>query len=146
MRRAGAALFATAALGLALAANAGAGGDPIRLAIHTPASVEAHHPFGVAVKVAAGRGTLDIAAKPLRMRVRLAPECGATFGTSPGPTVIDHRLPPPQAGAPYRAAVKGRARIGRPGRRAVCAFLVDADQRQFATSVDTLVRVRKTRR
>jgi hypothetical protein len=143
MRRLAAALVVAAALVLSAAAVARVGGEPVRLTIHSPNSVRVHDRFGVAVQVAASPGALDIAAKPLRVRVRLARECGATFGTTPGPTVIDQRVPPPQAGARYRAAVKGKVRIGRPGRQTVCAFLVDSEKRQFATSVDKVVRVQR---
>lgn len=144
MRRLGAGLAATAALGLALGGYAGAQGELVRLKVRAPDSVPAKTRFAVTVRVAANAGALDIAAKPLRLRARMAPRCGATIGTSKGPTVIDRKLsPPPRAKTRYRFAASGRVRIRRPGRRTVCAFLVDADQRQFATSVDTVVRVRK---
>ena len=143
MRRAGATLVVAAALAVPVAGFA-AGGEPVSITVKAPASARVHHRFAVTIKVVASKGALDIAAKPIKLRARMARECGATIKTTSGPTVLDRKLSPqPSAGKSYRFSATGHPRIGKVGKQAICAFLVDADQHQFATSVDTVVRVRR---
>jgi hypothetical protein len=125
-------------------APAAASAEPISLRVHAPERAAAHTAFDVRVAVVANAGALDIAAKPLRLQVRLAPACGATFAGTEGPTVMNRKLePPPVADVRYDESFTGRARAGL-GSYSLCAFLVQhGDGRQFATSVDTPVDVTK---
>jgi hypothetical protein len=121
-----------------------AGARPVAAALDEPVSVTAQAPpavaagtaFPLSVDVAAEAGALDIAAQPLRLRVRFAPECGGSFAGTEGPTAIDRVLPGPTPGAAYAQSVSVRAKIGAPGPETVCAFLEDDDERQFATDTD----------
>jgi hypothetical protein len=133
-----------AALLFAGALPAAASAEPISLRVHAPARVAAHTAFPVRVAVVANAGALDVAVKPLRLQVRLAPACGATFAGTEGPTVFNRKLkPPPAAGVRYHEDFTKRARAGL-GSYSLCAFLVQrGDARQFATSVDTPVAVTK---
>jgi hypothetical protein len=121
---------------------AAASAEPVSLRVHAPDRAAAHEPFPVRVAVVANAGALDIALQPLRLQVRLAPECGPTFAGTDGPTVIDRKLaPPPVPDNRYDESFKDHARVGL-GTYDVCAFLVEhGDSRQFATSVDTEVAV-----
>jgi hypothetical protein len=136
------ALLGAALLALAAAAPA-AGADPVTLLSRAPARAAAHAAFTVRVTVAAGPDAFAIATGPLRLRVRLAPECGATFAGTAGRTAIDRRLSPePAVGVRYRATLRGRVRERAFGTYAVCAFLEQrSDSRQLATDVDTVVAV-----
>ncbi|HEY2638064.1 MAG TPA: hypothetical protein VGI54_11780 [Solirubrobacteraceae bacterium] len=139
MRRAVGGLVAVGALALPAAALA----EPVDLSVHALKRVGEKTPFKVSVGVRADAGALDIATAPLRLRVRLAPECGGTYGGTTGPKVMDRRLAPaPVAGRPYAARLTGTGKVPKVGTYAVCAFLEEkGDSRQFATAVDTTVKV-----
>ena len=119
-----------------------ASAEPVSLRVHAPDRAAAHEPFPVRVAVVANASALDVAIQPLRLQVRLAPECGPTFAGTDGPTVIDRKLTPaPVADVRYHESFKSHARVGL-GTYDVCAFLIEhGDNRQFATAVDTEVAV-----
>jgi hypothetical protein len=133
-----------AAFLLAAALPAAAAAEPISLRVHAPARAAAHSAFAVRVAVVANAGALNIAAKPLRLQVRLAPECGATFAGTGGAKVMNRKLkPPPVPDVRYHEDFTGHGRA-KLGSYSLCAFLVQAgDARQFATSIDTPVDVTK---
>jgi hypothetical protein len=134
----GSALAAGAAL--LLAAPASAQVEPVELSVEAnPSLLASKQLFTVRVGVAAEAGALDIAAQPLRLRVKLEPECGGSFAGTEGPTVIDQQLPAPQSGAAYSTALSARARVAAFGPQTVCAFLEDAQERQLATSTEEAV-------
>jgi hypothetical protein len=143
MRRLQPASALIAALGLALLfpAAAPAQDEPVTLTVSAPSVVAAKARFKLGVRIEAEAGALDIAARPLRLRVRMAPECGGTFDGTEGPTAIDRSLIVPTNGAAYDASISARTRLTGFGTWTVCAFLEDAEQRQFATSTDTEVTV-----
>ena len=115
-------------------------GEPVSVTATAPAAVVANVGFPLRVAVAAEPGALDIAAQPLRLRVRMQPECGGSFAGTEGPTVIDRVLPAPAAGAAYASNVSVDVKLRELGPETVCAFLEDADERQFATDTEaTLV-------
>jgi hypothetical protein len=84
--------------------------------------------------VSADPGALDTATAPLRIRAKLAGECGGTFDSTPGPVLIDQRLnPQPATGHAYQATARGAGKPTAYGVRTVCAFLeAEGDNRQFA--------------
>jgi hypothetical protein len=132
------ALAAGVALLVATPANAQL--EPVELTVEAnPGLVASKQPFTVRVGVAAEAGGLDIAAQPLRLRVKLEPECGGSFAGTEGATLIDRQLSAPQPGAAYSATLSARARLGAFGTETVCAFLEDAQERQFATSTEEAV-------
>ena len=113
--------------------------EPVIVTVSAPAAVALNAPLTVRVSVEADAGALDIAAQPLRLRVRLEPECGGSFAGTEGPTAIDSVLPAPSPGAPSSATATGSVRLGSPGAETVCAFLEDAQERQFATDTESTV-------
>ncbi len=139
----------TAALLLAVLAGALLGAQPAAAELAEPVSVTATAPqavqrgvaFPLTVDVEAEPGALDIAAPPLRLRVRFAPECGGSFAGTEGPTAIDRALPAPGAGSPYSKTVATKTKIGALGPETVCAFLEDSQERQFATDTEETLRV-----
>lgn len=136
------ALLALAGAVTTLVEVARASTDPVRLTVTAPDVVAARASFTVRVRVDADLGALDTRDGDVRLQVRLAPECGGDFLGTHGPTVIDARLrPQPRRGAGYTATASARARINRHGTLTVCAFLDDAEQRQFATDTDTQIDV-----
>ena len=142
MRRA--AVLLLAALGAALLCAqpaAAAFGEPVSVTAQAPAAVAAGTAFPLQVDVAAEAGALDIAAQPLRLRVRFSPECGGSFAGTEGPTAIDRVLPAPTAGAPYAQSVSVKAKLGAPGPETICAFLEDSSERQFATDTEETLTV-----
>jgi hypothetical protein len=128
---------------LAFPAAGAAQQEPVELTISAPAVVAAKKAFKVRVGVRADPGALDIAAQPLRLRVALEPECGGSFAGTAGPRAIDRKIPAPAAGAAYAFTGRGHARVRRYGPETVCAFLEDAQERQFATSTEAVVHVSK---
>lgn len=132
-----AALVASGVLLPATAASAGQLDEPVVLTVSAPAAVALNSRLTLRVSVEADAGALDIAAQPLRLRVRLEPECGGSFAGTEGPTAIDSVLPAPSPGAPYSADASGSLRLGSPGTETVCAYLEDAQERQFATDTES---------
>jgi hypothetical protein len=130
-------LAASGVLLSAAAAPAGQLDEPVVLTVSAPAAVALNSRFTVQVSVEADAGALDIAAQPLRIRVRLEPECGGSFAGTDGPTAIDSVLPAPAPGAPYSATATGSIRLSSPGAETICAFLEDAQERQFATNTES---------
>ena len=142
-KRAAALLGGVAALlvlGLAGVAAA-ALNEPVAISASAPESVEAGKPFQLEVAVEAEAGALDVAAAPLTLGVKLAPECGGSFVGTPGSPVLQKTLPNPTAGAAYSQAVAGQVTAPATGDDVVCAFLQDSQERQFATDTGAEVNV-----
>ncbi len=124
--------------GLVLASSAAiAGADsftPVRLTITIAPTARLAKPLAIMVTVSADADALDSATAPLRIRARLAGECGGTFDTTPGPVLIDQQLnPQPATGHPYQATARAAGKPTAYGVRTVCAFLEEeGDNRQFA--------------
>ncbi len=135
--------LAVALLAGATAPAARADIDPVRLTVTAPERVAVGSPLKVTVRVDADPGALDTRDGNVRMQVRLAAgECGGSYLGTTGRTVIDAVLrPQPSPGAAYTASAAGTARLSKTGTLTVCAFLDDAQERQFATDVDTQVGV-----
>lgn len=108
--------------------------NPVRLAITVAPVARLAQPLAITVNVSADAGALDTATAPLRIRAKLADECGGTFDTTPGPALIDAELSPqPATGQAYQAAGRGAGDPTAYGRKTVCAFLEEeGDDRQFA--------------
>lgn len=137
MKRAVLAVLCLAAAGAFAAAPAlGELAEPVSITAAAPTEVVAGRAFPLSVDVKAEAGALDIAAQPLRLRVRFAPECGGSFAGTEGPTAVDRVLPAPSAGAPYEASVSVKTKIGSAGPETACAFLEDSQERQFATDTE----------
>jgi hypothetical protein len=137
--RAAAIAATAAALGLLLTAQLAAAnelGEPVTISADAPPIVAAGASFRVGADVEADPGALDIATQPVRLRIRLAPECGGSFAGTDGPTILDRVLPAPVPGSAYRATLSTRASIGALGPETVCAYVEDADERQFATDIE----------
>jgi hypothetical protein len=115
--------------------------EPVTVTAQAPQDVVAGKAFPLSVKVEAEAGALDIAAQPLRVRVKFEPECGGSFAGTEGPTALDRTLSAPSPGAPYKTSVAVRSRIESAGPETVCAFLEDSQQRQFATDTEEALNV-----
>ena len=128
-----------------LAITAGAGAallEPVTITATAPEpQIVAGTPFKLEVAVEAEAGTLDIAARPLRVRVKLAPECGGSFAGTAGPAAFEQALAGPPAGAALKQTLTGKVTATTPGPEVVCAFLEDATERQFATDTEEEVTV-----
>jgi hypothetical protein len=117
------------------AATAGADSfTPVRLAIAIAPTARLAKPLAISVQVSADPGVLDTATAPLRIRAKLADECGGTFDTTPGPALLDAELnPQPATGHAYQATARGAGTPTAYGVGTVCAFLEEeGDNRQFA--------------
>jgi hypothetical protein len=130
----------------AIAYSAAAGADsftPVRLAINIAPVARLHQPLKVSVAVSADPSVLDNATGPLRIRVKLAQECGGTFASTPGITLLDQQLrPQPATGRAYDANASGSGRPTRYGDQTVCAFLQETgDNRMFANDTSNEVNV-----
>jgi len=131
---AGAVVLAAAVLA---SSGALAGADsftPVRLAITIAPTARLNKGLPITVQVSADAGALDTATAPLRIRAKLAGECGGTFATTPGPVLIDKQLSPqPATGHAYQATARGSGKPTSYGVQTVCAFLEEqGDNRQFA--------------
>jgi hypothetical protein len=116
---------------------------PVRLGITIAPIARRHAPLAIKVRVSADAGVLDLASTPLRIRVKLANECGGTFSSTPGTTLLDRRLnPQPATGKPFAVTVSGSGRPSAFGTMTVCAYLQEqGDQRLFANDTSNQVNV-----
>lgn len=126
------------ALGLSGALAGADSFTPVRLAVTIAPAARLGKPLAITVMVGADAGALDPATAPLRIRAKLAGECGGTFDTTPGPVLIDAQLnPQPAIGKAYQSTSRGAGVPSAYGQKTVCAFLEEeGDNRQFAN--DTL--------
>ena len=144
MRTASRVALVTSAVAALLAAAAGADSfTPVRLGITIAPVARLHQPLKVSVNVSADPSVLDNATGPLRIRVKLAGECGGTFSTTPGVTLLDQQLSPqPATGRAYDANASGSGRPAHYGEQTVCAFLEESgDNRMFANDTSNQVNV-----
>jgi hypothetical protein len=114
--------------------------EPVTVTATAPPTVVAGAPFKLEVAVEAEAGALSIAAQPLHLRVKFAPECGGSFAGTPGSAALDQVLPAPTA-APYKQNVVANVSAAGSGAEVVCTFLEDATERQFATDTEAEVTV-----
>jgi hypothetical protein len=140
---------ATVALGLlggALTWAPAAGADsftPVRLNVTIAPVARLDRPLTVSVGVSADADVLDNRTAPLRIRVKLADECGGEFPDTAGTVLLDRELSPqPNVGMPYTATAGGSGRAPGYGAGTVCVFLEEeGDNRQFASDTDSQVNV-----
>jgi hypothetical protein len=108
---------------------------PVRLTVDAAPVARLHSPLAVTVHVSADAGALDTGrTAALRVRVKLASECGGTFQYTSGVVLLDKRLSPqPSFGKPYSAAAHGAGRPTAYGSYVVCTFIEEeGDNRMFA--------------
>ena len=143
MRRLIAAGLAAAAGWVVTAPALGDSFTPVTLSISVTPVARARAPLHIAVTVTADPGALDTRSAPLRVRVRLASECGGTFAYTSGPVLLDQRLrPQPATGHAYRAVARGSGRPTTYGSMTVCTWLQDeGDNRVFASDQSVQVNV-----
>jgi hypothetical protein len=117
--------------------------NPITLTVSVAPIARLHKPLQITVSVTADAGVLDTATAPLRIRVKLASECGGEFDGTPGAVLVDKRLnPQPATGHLYSGSVSGAGRPDAFGVQTVCVFLEEeGDNRQFATDQSAQVDV-----
>lgn len=141
LRRAGVA----AALLLALSQTAHASDEPVTLTVDGPSVAAVGVPFRLTTEVAADARALDARTAPLRIRVRLASECGGTFDSTPGTTVIDAELQPaPATGKAYDRRFARTLTLPSLGTLTACAFLEEeGDNRMFAFDSSTQIALTK---
>ena len=132
--------IAVAAISTAAAADSF---TPVRLAVHITRVARLHKPLKIKVDVGADPSVLDNATGALRIRVKLAGECGGSFSSTKGVTLLDRRLnPQPVTGRPYAASATGSGKPARYGNQTVCAFLEESgDNRMFANDTSNQVNV-----
>lgn len=118
---------------------------PVTLAVTIAPVARLHQPLKITVAVGADAGVLDVRTAPLRIRVKLATECGGEYADTPGTILLDRLLSPqPATGQPYAALATGSGRPAAYGAQTVCVFLEEeGDQRQFASDTSTQVNVSK---
>jgi hypothetical protein len=146
VKSAGVAAIVAGILGPLACAGAPASADsftPVGLSVTIAPVARLHQPLKVTVAVSADAGVLDDATSALRIRVRLASECGGSFPYTPGPVLLDRRLAPqPLTGQGYSAQATGSGRPTSYGTQSVCVFLEEqGDDRQFATDTSSQVDV-----
>jgi hypothetical protein len=140
-RRAAALSVLCAALGAGLARADSL--MPVRLTTAITPIARLDKPLRVTVQVSADAGVLDDRTGPLRMRVKLATECGGTYQYTAGTVLLDKRLSPqPSTGHAYSGSVTGSAKPTAYGMQTVCVWLEDeGDQRVFASDQSSQVDV-----
>jgi hypothetical protein len=124
------------ALAAAIASTT-AGADsftPVRLSIDVAPIARLHQPLPVTVRVSADPGVLDDRTAPMRIRVKLASECGGAFQYTNGVVLLDKQLSPqPTTGRAYSAIARGAGRPAAYGSGTVCTYLEEeGDGRVFA--------------
>jgi hypothetical protein len=118
---------------------------PVGLATRVAGTARLHRPLTVSVGVTADPSVLDTRTAPLRVRVKLAAECGGEFADTQGTVLLDKRLSPqPAYGHAYSGTVTGTGRPRAYGVQTVCVYLEEeGDDRQFATDTTLQVDVSK---
>lgn len=116
---------------------------PVRLQIRVAPVARARAPLRIAVSVSADPGALDNRDGPMRIRVKLAGECGGTYQETSGPVLLDKRLSPqPTFGHAYTATASGRGVPKVYGALTACTWLEDEGaNRDFATDQSVQVNV-----
>lgn len=140
---------ATVSLGLlggALTWAPAAGADsftPVRLKVTVAPVARLDRPLALTVTVSADADVLDNRTAPLRIRAKLAGECGGDFSNTSGAVLLDARLSPqPAVGRPYTATAGASGTPAGYGAGTVCVFLEEeGDNRQFASDSDSQVTV-----
>jgi hypothetical protein len=119
---------------------------PVRLQISLAPVARAHAPLRISVAVSADPGALDSRTGPLRVRVKLASECGGTYQYTSGPRLLDQRLAPqPATGHAYTATASGHGTPSAYGQFTVCTWLEEeGDNRDFATDQSVQVNVSRS--
>jgi hypothetical protein len=140
-------LAAAAAL-ITVGTTTPAGADsitPVQFTITIAPVARLHRPLSITVGVSADPSVLDTRTAPLRIRVKLADECGGEFPDTPGTILLDEQLKPqPAYGVAYSATARGAGRPGSYGVKSVCVYLEEeGDNRQFATDTSYQVDVSK---
>lgn len=101
--------------------------NPVTMSIAVTPVARLAAPLTVTVGVKADPGVLDSGEGPLRVEVKLAPECGGDFQHTAGVTLINLALnPPPTAGKAYSGTMSDRGRPLAYGVQTVCAYLEDS--------------------
>jgi opacity protein-like surface antigen len=136
-------LGALAAAALTASAAAADSFTPVRLGIHVSPTARVHQRLHISVSVSADPGVLDNRLGPLRIEVKLAPQCGGDFQSTTGITLLNKRLKPqPATGRTYSAVARGSVRPRARGSGAVCAYLEEAgDNRVWAHDESLSVKV-----
>jgi hypothetical protein len=118
---------------------------PVRLGIAVTPVARLHAPLAVTVRVNADPGALDTRTAPLRIRVRLAGECGGTFQYTTGVVLLDKRLnPQPATGKAYSVVARGSGKPTAYGTQVVCTWLEEeGDNRVFASDQSIQTNVSK---
>jgi hypothetical protein len=113
---------------VAIAAAASADSfTPVTMTIGVTPVARLTAPLPVNVSVKADSGVLDTADGPLRVEVKLADECGGSFETTSGVTLVNAPLKPqPTVGRAYSGSASGSGRPIAYGIRTVCTYLEDA--------------------
>jgi hypothetical protein len=116
---------------------------PVRLKVTVAPVARLDRPLAVSVNVSADADVLDNRTAPLRIRVKLAGECGGDFSNTSGAVLMDARLnPQPAVGLPYNATAGASGTPPGYGAGTVCVFLEEeGDNRQFASDMDSEVNV-----
>jgi hypothetical protein len=119
---------------------------PVRLNISVASVARAHAPLRITVAVSADAGALDTRSGPLRVRVKLARECGGTYQYTAGPVLLDKRLSPqPTTARAYSATARGRGSPTTYGELTVCTWLEEeGDNRDWATDQSLQVNVSRS--
>lgn len=138
-------LLVAAALAAAAPPAAADSITPVRLSIKVAPIARVNKPLRIAVAVGADPGVLDIRTAPLRVEVKLAGECGGSFETTEGTTLLDRALTPqPTTDRPYAARARGSGRPRSYGVRITCVYLEEeGDDRVFASDQSIQVNVSK---
>lgn len=126
---------------LMMVGGADAALEPVTITPSVPTTVTAGVPFKLEVIVEAEAGAFDIAAQPLLLGLKLAPECGGSFVGTPSPPVLERTLPTVPAGSAFSQLYVAEVSTAATGTETVCAFLQDGQERQFATNTEAEVTV-----
>jgi hypothetical protein len=116
---------------------------PVRMQIRVAPVARARVPLRITISVSADAGALDNRTAPLRIRVKLAGECGGTYQYTPGQVLLDKRLSPqPKFEHAYAATATGRGVPRTYGQLTACTWLEEeGDNRDFATDQSVQVNV-----
>jgi hypothetical protein len=119
---------------------------PVRMGVTIAPVARLGAPLHVTIAVSADAGVLDVRQGPMRVGVKLASECGGTFETTPGTTLLSAQLSPqPATGKAYAATASGSGAPSVYGVQTVCVYLQDGEVgRVFASDQSQTVDVSRS--
>lgn len=127
LRRWAPAVLVAALLALPASLAAADSFTPVRVSVIVAPVARLRVALNVKATVGADPGVLDTSDRPIRIEVKLAQECGGSFQTTPGVTLLNKPLSPqPATGKGYSGSASGSGKPSAYGIQSLCVYVEDS--------------------